>query len=147
LDRIHHPILSNYLKTFNFRLTNNILPLQAKYKQNVPSLNPLSLKYISVHHFRPVAPPLKVGALEWVVDKQIKKNKADRTYLKSKKVLSSFVSFYVDQSFTAKFVQADVLVTTHRQRESKEYQLWIYSPVNLWIISIRKKNDRKRNPP
>ena len=37
---IHHPILPNYLKTFNFKLTNNILPLQAKYKQNVPSLNP-----------------------------------------------------------------------------------------------------------
>jgi len=65
-----------------------------------------------------------------------KKNKADRTYLTSKKVLSSFVSCYVDQSFTAKFVQADVLVTTHRQRESKEYQPWIYSPVNLWIMSI-----------
>jgi len=31
---------------------------------------PLSLKYVLVHHFRPVAPPLKVGALEWVVDKK-----------------------------------------------------------------------------
>jgi len=37
---IHHPTLPIYLKTFNFKLTNNILPLQAKYKQNDPSLNP-----------------------------------------------------------------------------------------------------------
>ena len=37
---IHHPILANYLKTFNFKLTNNILPAQATYKQNVLSLNP-----------------------------------------------------------------------------------------------------------
>jgi len=63
-------------------------------------------------------------------------NKADRTYLTSRKVLSSFVSCYVDQSFTAKFVQAGVLVRTHRQSESEEYHPWIYSPMNLWIISV-----------
>ena len=73
-------------------------------------------------------------------------NKADRTYLTSKQVLSSFVSCYVDQSFAAKFVQVDVLVRTHRQWESKEYHPWNYSPMNLWIISIWKKNDGKRNP-
>jgi len=42
------------------------------------------LKYISVHHFRPVAPPLKVGALEWVVDK---KNKIIIGSLESEKII------------------------------------------------------------
>jgi len=37
---IHHPLLPNYLKTFNHKLENNALPVQAKFKLNIPDLNP-----------------------------------------------------------------------------------------------------------
>ena len=36
---IHHPIFPNYLKTFNFKIVKNLLPVEAKFKQNIPALN------------------------------------------------------------------------------------------------------------
>ena len=38
---INHPIFPNYLKTFNYKIVKCILPVEAKFKQNIPSLNPL----------------------------------------------------------------------------------------------------------
>jgi len=37
---IHHPIFPYYLKTFNFKIVKNLLPVEAKFKQNIPALNP-----------------------------------------------------------------------------------------------------------
>jgi len=37
---IHHALLPNYLKTFNYKLANNALPVQPKFKLNIPELNP-----------------------------------------------------------------------------------------------------------
>ena len=36
---IRHPIFPNYLKTFNFKIVKNLLPVEAKFKQNIPALN------------------------------------------------------------------------------------------------------------
>ena len=36
---IHYPIFPNYLKTFNFKIVKNLLPVEAKFKQNIPALN------------------------------------------------------------------------------------------------------------
>jgi len=40
VERIHHTILPNYLKTFNYKLLNNLLPLEPKFKPNIIDLKP-----------------------------------------------------------------------------------------------------------
>nr|CAB3264533.1 pol-like protein [Phallusia mammillata] len=37
---IHHPILPNYLKTFDYKLTEEIIPVKSKLIPNIPDLDP-----------------------------------------------------------------------------------------------------------
>jgi len=32
--------ICDYLKTLNFKIVTNLLPIEAKFKQNIPALNP-----------------------------------------------------------------------------------------------------------
>jgi len=40
MEWIHHPIMPNYLKTFNYKLLNNLSPLESKFKPNRIDLKP-----------------------------------------------------------------------------------------------------------
>ena len=40
LEWIHHPIMPSYLKTFNYKLLNNLLSLESKFKPNIIDLKP-----------------------------------------------------------------------------------------------------------